>query len=117
MEAIEVQHHHAHALAVWAEHRLDGPVLAFACNGNGNGYGGDGTVWGGEVLLVDGLSIQRVGSLRPFMLPGGENAMREPRRYAACTITARHIGSGSRFVCVHPTKLLPSLVVHCLRAA
>jgi hydrogenase maturation protein HypF len=80
METIEVQHHHAHVLAVCAEHRLDGPVLAFACDGNG--YGGDGTAWGGEVLLVDGLSLQRVGSLRPFMLPGGEKAMREPRRSA-----------------------------------
>jgi hydrogenase maturation protein HypF len=80
METLEIQHHHAHVLSVCAEHRLAGPVLAFACDGNG--YGGDGTVWGGEVLLVDGLSLQRVGSLRPFMLPGGEKAMREPRRSA-----------------------------------
>jgi hydrogenase maturation protein HypF len=80
LETLEIQHHHAHVLAVCAEHRLAGPVLAFACDGNG--YGGDGTVWGGEVLLVDGLGLQRVGSLRPFMLPGGEKAMREPRRSA-----------------------------------
>ena len=96
IQTIEIQHHHAHVLAVCAEHRLKGPVLAFACDGNG--YGQDGTVWGGEVLLVDGLSIQRVGSLRPFVLPGGEKAMREPRRSALGLWHALDLAQQNMFV-------------------
>lgn len=79
---LEVQHHHAHLLAVLAEHpRLPaGPVLGVIWDGSG--YGPDGTVWGGEFLLAHGTSCRRVGYLRRFALPGGEQAVREPRRSA-----------------------------------
>jgi hydrogenase maturation protein HypF len=49
---------------------------------DGAGLGGDGTLWGGEALVVDGEGWRRVAHLRPFLLPGGERAMREPRRAA-----------------------------------
>jgi hydrogenase maturation protein HypF len=63
-----------------AEHRLDGPVLGFAWDGTG--YGSDGTVWGGEVLVCQGAEFRRLAHLRTFPLPGGDRASREPRRSA-----------------------------------
>lgn len=77
---IRVQHHHAHAAACMAEHRLAGPALALSWDGTG--YGPDGTVWGGECLICEGGAFTRFSHLRPFPLPGGDRAVREPRRAA-----------------------------------
>jgi hydrogenase maturation protein HypF len=77
---IAVQHHHAHLLAAMADHGLNPPVLGFAWDGSG--YGPDGTIWGGETLLVRDDGFVRVASLRRFPLPGGEKAVLEPRRAA-----------------------------------
>jgi hydrogenase maturation protein HypF len=76
-----VFHHHAHAAAVAGEFGLDGEMLVFAWDGTG--YGEDGTVWGGEALLGRPGAWRRVGSLRPFRLPGGDRVSREPWRSAA----------------------------------
>lgn len=75
-----VQHHHAHVLACMAEHEWRGEVLGLAWDGAG--AGGDGTLWGGEALLVSGTNCQRLAHLRPFSLPGGSQAIKEPRRSA-----------------------------------
>nr|WP_320131728.1 carbamoyltransferase HypF [uncultured Holophaga sp.] len=75
-----IQHHHAHAGACAAEHGLEGDFLALAWDGSG--FGSDGTVWGGEALTVSGAAFRRVGHLGSFPLPGGERAVREPRRSA-----------------------------------
>ncbi len=77
---VRVQHHHAHVAACIAELDLRKPALGLAWDGSG--YGPDSTVWGGEALLVDGPRFSRVGHLRTFPLPGGERAVKEPRRSA-----------------------------------
>jgi hydrogenase maturation protein HypF len=77
---IAVQHHYAHVLACMAENAVSAPVLGVAWDGSG--YGPDGTVWGGEFLRVTAAGCERVAHLRTFPLPGGERAVREPRRVA-----------------------------------
>lgn len=80
IEVREVFHHHAHASALVGEHGLAGASLIFTWDGTG--YGDDGTIWGGEALLGYPGLWRRVGSLRPFRLPGGDRASREPWRCA-----------------------------------
>lgn len=80
-QIVPVQHHYAHVLSCMAEHELTGPVLGVSWDGTG--LGADGTIWGGEWLVADVTGYQRVAYLRPFGLPGGEAATREPRRSAA----------------------------------
>ncbi|MFD7665151.1 carbamoyltransferase HypF [Streptomyces sp. NPDC059788] len=77
---IAVQHHHAHIAACAAEHRLRGPFLGIAYDGLG--FGDDGTLWGGEVLVADYTGYRRVGRFATAPLPGGEAAVRHPARMA-----------------------------------
>jgi len=75
---LAVQHHHAHIASVMAEQKLSGPVLGFALDGTG--YGTDGTIWGGEILKVDGHLFDRLGHFRQVRLPGGGKAIEQPWR-------------------------------------
>jgi hydrogenase maturation protein HypF len=77
---IGVQHHIAHVLSCMAENEIAPPMLGVSWDGTG--YGLDGTVWGGEFFLVTNKSIERIAHLRPFRLPGGDKAVKEPRRAA-----------------------------------
>jgi len=76
----EVQHHEAHVYSGMLDCALEPPLLAVSWDGTG--LGSDGTVWGGEFFVVEGTSCRRVARFRPFRLPGGEAAVREPRRAA-----------------------------------
>ncbi|MCC6630009.1 MAG: carbamoyltransferase HypF [Chloroflexi bacterium] len=80
LPVVRVQHHLAHVLACLAENEVAGPVLGVAWDGAGVGV--DGAIWGGEFLRVDNAGWARVAHLRAFRLPGGEVAVREPRRAA-----------------------------------
>jgi hydrogenase maturation protein HypF len=77
---VAVQHHHAHVLSCMADNDLEPPVVGFAWDGTG--LGTDGTIWGGESLRVSAEGFARVAWLRPFPLPGGDQAVRQPRRSA-----------------------------------
>ena len=94
IELIEVQHHYAHALACMAECSLDEKALAFCFDGTG--YGEDGTLWGGEVLLASPSEYERVCHFKELTLLGGEKAIKEPRR----------VGLALLFECFELDKIL-----------
>lgn len=77
---LAVQHHHAHIASVMAERGLAGPIIGIALDGTG--FGSDGTIWGGEVLMVTGPEFQRLGHFRHVLLPGSAKAIKEPWRMA-----------------------------------
>ncbi len=75
-----VQHHHAHVAAAMAEHHLEGPVIGLAFDGTG--YGDDGTIWGGEVLVADYGGFTRAAHLETVPMPGSAAAIKSPWRMA-----------------------------------
>jgi hydrogenase maturation protein HypF len=103
---VQVQHHHAHIASVMAEHGLRGRLLGVAFDGTG--YGTDGSIWGGELLVCDEAGFQRAGHIGTVRQPGGDRCAREGWRMAAAYLVAsgqagrelppglRELGGGSR---------------------
>jgi hydrogenase maturation protein HypF len=99
IQTIAVQHHHAHVASCMAENHLSGPVIGVVLDGTG--YGTDGQVWGGEILIADFHGFRRVAHLEYVPMPGGARAIREPWRMALAHLL--HAGEscfeeGLRFV-------------------
>jgi len=89
VELVGVQHHHAHVAACMAENHLDGKVIGIALDGTG--YGTDGAIWGGELLVVDYAGFERAAHFEYVPLPGGAAAIHEPWRMAVSYL-AKHYG-------------------------
>jgi hydrogenase maturation protein HypF len=89
VELVGVQHHHAHVAACMAENHLDGKVIGIALDGTG--YGTDGAIWGGELLVSDYAGFERAGHFEYVPLPGGAAAIHEPWRMAVSYL-AKHFG-------------------------
>jgi hydrogenase maturation protein HypF len=77
---IAVQHHHAHIAGCMAEHGIESPTIGLSLDGTG--YGTDGRIWGGEVLISSLGSFERFAHLDYVPMPGSEAAIREPWRMA-----------------------------------
>lgn len=82
---IKVQHHHAHMASCMADNGLDGECLALVWDGTG--FGSDGTTWGGELLAGGYREFERLGSIRPIPLPGGDKAVKELWRIGASLLS------------------------------
>lgn len=80
LPTIAVQHHHAHIAGCMAEHGLSGPAIGLALDGTG--YGADGRIWGGEVLIAELHDFKRFAHLDYAPMPGGDAAVKEPWRVA-----------------------------------
>ncbi|NLP11038.1 carbamoyltransferase HypF, partial [bacterium] len=83
---VGVQHHHGHLVSVMAENRIIQPCIGIILDGSG--YGLDGTIWGGEVLIGDAHSYNRFAWLQPVPMPGGEAAVRQPWRMTTAYLDA-----------------------------
>ena len=96
----KVQHHHAHVLSVMAENDHLSPVIGVSFDGTG--YGTDGTIWGGEIMLATTRDFQRIASLAPFFHAGGDLAAREGWRLA---VSLLHLCCGREDALLHSKKL------------
>lgn len=97
---IQVQHHHAHAAALIAEYRLAPEQPLIACVFDGTGYGSDGAIWGGEILLATASNFRRAGHLQYMPLPGGDRCILQPAKTALAYLHAAGLPWVNELNCV-----------------
>ena len=107
-----VQHHHAHVASLMAEHGLSGDSRVLGVTFDGTGYGADDSIWGGEFLLADYRSFERVAHLAPTLLPGGDAAVRHPARMALAYLHSAAIPWSEA---LYPSQALTSEVQRVLQ--
>ena len=110
---VGVQHHVAHVLSCIAENEVGLPALGVAWDGTG--YGTDGTIWGGEFFLVTEEKIERVAHLLPFRLPGGDKAVKEPRRAALGLLYELYGEAAFEMIHLPPLREMPPVEMITLR--
>ncbi|MEI8130942.1 MAG: carbamoyltransferase HypF [Leptolinea sp.] len=84
---VQVQHHHAHQAACMIENGWDSEESVIGLTFDGAGYGTDGTIWGGEILVGNYKEFQRRFHIDPFLLPGGDKSVHVPARTALSLLT------------------------------
>lgn len=84
LPVLKVQHHYAHILSCMAENDCEEKVIGVSFDGTG--YGTDGTIWGGEILMADHQEFTRIGSIEPFVQVGGDVSAKEGWRIAVSLI-------------------------------
>lgn len=97
---VQVQHHYAHLASLMAEHGMDGAQPVLGVSFDGTGFGTDGAIWGGEVMIADYRSFERVARLKYVLLPGGDAAVKRPYRMALAHLMAAGIGWDEDLPCV-----------------
>ena len=120
-----VQHHHAHVAAVMVEHGVNADEQVIGCAFDGTGYGTDGTIWGGEILVCSYDGFDRAAHLRNVAMPGGDSSIRKPYRAALAHLWAAGIEwapdlSPVRFASASELSVLRRQLdreVHCVQSS
>jgi hydrogenase maturation protein HypF len=109
---VQIQHHHAHIASLLAESGLDEQILGLSFDGTG--YGADGAIWGGELLLADLRSFTRLAHLRYVPMVGGDGSVKRPYRMALAHLAAAGIDWDEDLPCVRACPASERLVLQQL---